>query len=260
MLSELSTVLPADWLSGEVLQYAALGFVAQLVDGALGMGYGVITTTVLLHLGIPPVAASASVHTAEVATTATSGMSHWLHRNVDWRLLAVLALSGVAGGVTGAYILTGIAADTVRPFVASYLFLIGIVIFRRAFAKREPAPIPSRRVAPLGVVGGMLDAMGGGGWGAVVSSTLIAGGSSPRFVIGSVTLAEFFVSASVAATFAASIGIEHGRIIVGLLVGGVVAAPLAGYMVRRAPTRALMILVGLVVMVLSLYNLVRALS
>jgi uncharacterized protein len=186
----------------EFLTLIGIGFLAQLVDGALGMAFGLISTIALLSLGIPPAQASAAVHTAEVATSGASGLSHLFHRNVDRRLLLTLGVPGVLGGVLGAYVLSNIDGRAIQPFVSAYLLVMGLFILMKA-AKLAPTNEDAKvgYAAPLGLVGGFLDAIGGGGWGPMVTSTLIGSGHAPRKVIGSVNVAEFFITVAVATTF-----------------------------------------------------------
>jgi len=239
---------------------AGVGFLAQLVDGALGMAFGLISTTALLALGIPPAQASAAVHTAEVATTGASGLSHLFHGNIDRRLLVTLSAAGVVGGVIGAYVLSNIDGRAIRPFVSAYLLVMGILILMRAV---RLAPVDEDAkvgyAAPLGLVGGFLDAIGGGGWGPMVSSTLIGSGHAPRRVIGSVNAAEFFVTVAVATTFFIELGFAHFKHIAALMAGGILAAPFGAYIVRHVSPRLLMILVGVLVVLLAVYQLTRSL-
>lgn len=243
----------------ELLIIVAIGFCAQLIDGALGMAFGLISTTALLTLGLSPAQASAAVHTAEVATTAASGLSHLYHGNVDRRLLVTLASAGVLGGVIGAYILSNIDGRAIRPFVSAYLLVMGMLILMRAL---HLAPVDEDAKvgygAPLGLVGGFLDAIGGGGWGPMVSSTLIGSGHAPRRVIGSVNAAEFFVTVAVATTFFIELGMAHIQQIAALVAGGVLAAPFGAYVVRYVPPRALMTMVGALVVLLAVYQLARS--
>lgn len=237
----------------------AVGFFAQLVDGALGMAFGLIATTAMLSLGLPPAQASAATHTAEVATTAVSGLSHLYHRNIDKRLFVTLGIAGVIGGVIGAWLLSNIDGKVIRPFVSAYLLAVGILILVKAvrFSRpREDAKVGY--AAPLGVVGGFLDAVGGGGWGPMVTSTLIGSGHAPRTVIGSVNAAEFFVTVAVSTTFFVELGIAHVQHIAALVLGGVLAAPFGGYLVRHLKPHVLMAVVGLLVCSLSLYQLARS--
>jgi hypothetical protein len=244
----------------DLLLFIAVGLAAQMVDGAIGMAYGVTSTSVLLSLGVPPAAASAAVHAAETFTTGASGLAHWHFRNIDRSLIWRLAIPGMIGGAIGAYVLTSIPGEAIRPFVNSYLLLLGLFILWRALAQRPPhTPSPSQ-VAPLGLVGGALDAIGGGGWGAIVASTLVGQGANPRYAIGTVNLSEFFVTATISATFLLTIGLTLWPIIVGLVIGGVIAAPFAAYATRHLPDRALMVLVGGVVVILSLRGLLHLLA
>jgi uncharacterized membrane protein YfcA len=244
-------------LSADLAFFVALGFAAQLIDGALGMAYGLIATSVLLASGAPPAIASASIHAAEVVTTGLAGGSHIWHRNIDWKLFGRLTVAGVSGGVLGAYVVTELPEQPVKAFVAVYLLamavLIGVRVLRgAAVRKRGAGPVP------IGLAGGFLDAIGGGGWGSVVNSTLIAQGESPRHSIGSVGAAEFFVTAAVSVTFALKLDLSvYGRTVLGLIIGGALAAPFAGWFSRVLPQRILMALVGFVVAALALYNFVE---
>jgi uncharacterized membrane protein YfcA len=248
-------------VSRTILAAVLVGFVAQMIDGALGMAYGVTSTTILLSMSVPPAAASASVHTAEMVTTAVSGLFHWRFGNVDRRLVLPLILPGILGGVAGAYLLTAVPGNAIKPVVAVYLAAMGGLILYRAF-RGSPRATPKGNTAALGLVGGFLDAVGGGGWGPIVTSTLVARGHDPRFSIGSVNLAEFFVTTAQAITFFVTIGSvlqENWQVIAGLLVGGTLAAPLAACVTRRLPARTLMILVGILIVLLSLRTIVLAL-
>jgi uncharacterized protein len=237
----------------------AVGFFAQLVDGALGMAFGVISTTALLALGIPPAYASAATHTAEVATTGAAGLSHLFHRNINSRLLVTLITAGVLGGVLGAYVLSNIDGKAIRPFVSAYLLVMGALILIKA-TRLAPADEDAKvgYAAPLGLVGGFLDAIGGGGWGPMVTSTLIGSGHAPRQVVGSVSAAEFFVTVAVATTFFIELGLAHVEHIAALVIGGVLAAPFGAYIVRHVQPHLLMALVGILVSGLALFQLTKS--
>lgn len=240
-----------------LMPFVAVGFAAQLVDGALGMAFGVISTTLLLSLGLPPAAASAGVHTVETFTTGVSAISHSFHRNVDWRLFLRIAIPGTVGGVMGAYVLTKVNAAAARPFVLAYLAAIGLFLVWRGLA-RPVEPKPAKVVEPLGLVGGFLDAAGGGGWGPVVTGNLLVQGLDPRRTIGTVNTAEFFVTAAVSATFIASMGLAAFTVAtVGLLIGGVIAAPVGAFIARTAKPRLLLALVGTVLSTTSLFGIYR---
>lgn len=242
----------------DLVLYVAVGFAAQLVDGAIGMAYGLSATSVMLSFGIPPATASASVHAAEVFTTGISGFSHWRFGNVDWAFVSRLALPGMAGGALGAYLLTTVPGDAIAPFIHAYLLSMGAWILWKALRARPTVAEPPRWIGPLGFGGGFLDAIGGGGWGPMVTSTLLGHGTTPRFTIGSVNFTEFFVTATISATFLGTIGLELWPIIAGLIVGGALAAPLAAYAAFKIPERPLMILVGSVIALLSLRGLIQA--
>jgi len=241
-----------------IIIFIVVGFIAQIIDGALGMAYGVTSTTFLLSIGIPPATASASVHTAEIFTSGVSGLSHLRFGNVDKKLFKKLVIPGIIGGVLGAYILTALPGKTIKPFVAFYLFITGLMILRKALKKIKEKAVETK-LFPLGVVGGFFDAIGGGGWGPIVTSTLMVRGHNPRFAIGSVNLAEFFVTTAQVATFFTMIGLVHWQIIVGLIVGGALAAPLAAYVCKRLPSRVLMIIVGVLIITLSIRTIYLAL-
>jgi uncharacterized membrane protein YfcA len=196
----------------------------------------------------------------ETFTTAASGTSHILHRNVDWRLFGRLVIPGVIGGVLGAYVLAQMNAEAARPFVLGYLMLIGLYLVWRGL-KHPPTEHEPRYVEPLGLAGGFLDAAGGGGWGPVVTGNLLFQGASPRKVIGTVNTAEFFLTVTISATFIAALGWEVFTIAtLGLLIGGVAAAPLGAFVAKRVPAKGLLILVGVLLTVTSLYGIYRAVT
>lgn len=231
-----------------------------MVDGAIGMAYGVTGTSVLLSFGIPPATASASIHTAEVFTSGVAGLSHWRFGNIRFSYLWRLALPGMVGGAFGAYILAVSPGDEIRGIINGYLLLMGIWIIGKAWRWRPALTEPVRWITPLGASGGFLDAIGGGGWGLLVTSTLVGRGGTPRYVIGSVSAAEFFVTVTISVTFLSTIGLTLWPIIAGLIVGGVIAAPFAAYVTKTLPARPLMVLVGVAVIVLSVRGLTLALN
>jgi uncharacterized protein len=243
-----------------ILPFIAIGFGAQLVDGAIGMAFGVITNTLLVSvMGMAPAQASARVHIVEMFTTAASGISHVLHKNVDWKLFSKLAIPGIIGGVLGAYVLTNIHADVAKPFVMVYLSGIGIYLLYRAWGYTHEHRQP-KVIAPLGFIGGFLDAAGGGGWGPVVTSNLLIQGSSPRMTVGTVNTTEFFLTTAVSITFITQIGFEaFTAATLGLLMGGLLAAPLGAYLAKRIPPQRLMLMVGVILTITSLFSLYRAL-
>jgi uncharacterized protein len=243
-----------------LLPFIAIGFGAQLIDGAIGMAFGVITNTLLVSvMGMAPAQASARVHIVEMFTTAASGISHVLHKNVDWKLFSRLAIPGVIGGVLGAYVLTNIDAAVAKPFVMVYLSGIGIYLLYRAWGYTHEHRQP-KIIAPLGFIGGFLDAAGGGGWGPVVTSNLLIQGSSPRTTVGTVNTTEFFLTTAVSITFITQIGFEaFTAATLGLLIGGLLAAPLGAFLAKRIPPQRLMLMVGVVLTITSLFSLYKAL-
>jgi uncharacterized membrane protein YfcA len=244
----------------DLLPFIAAGFAAQLVDGALGMAFGVISNTLLISLGVAPAAASAGVHTVETFTTCASGLSHIAHRNVDWWLLARLTIPGVVGAVIGAYVLTHIDGSTAKPFVLGYLTLIGLFLFWRGL-RFPPQHRPAKIIEPLALAGGFLDAAGGGGWGPVVTGNLLVQGADPRRTIGTVNTSEFLVTVTSAATFIAALGWATFTVAtLGLLIGGIVAAPLGAWLVKRIAPKPLLVLVGFLLTLTSLYGIYRAIA
>ncbi|MBB2962019.1 sulfite exporter TauE/SafE family protein [Methylobacterium sp. R2-1] len=231
----------------------AVGLAAQTVDGALGMAYGITSTTFLLSTGVPP--AAASVHVAEIFTTAFSGLSHWRLGNVDGALFRRLLIPGVIGAVAGATLLTSVDGEVIKPFVSVYLLVMGLTILSKAFRTLKTRREPPRAVVPLALGGGFVDAIGGGGWGPVVTTTLVGAGQDPRTSIGSVNAAEFFVALASGLSLTLLGGLTHWTTIAGLVVGGLFAAPIAALLVRVIPARVLMVVVGLLIASLSLVNL-----
>jgi len=240
--------------------FMLVGFCAQLIDGAIGMAYGVISTSLLLFLGVSPLHASASVKAAEMVTTGVSGVSHHLFGNIDRKLVLQLLAPGVIGGVIGAYILTRIDGNVLKPYISAYLVVMGVVIIAKAFrASKERAARPGV-IIPLGLSGGFFDAIGGGGWGPIVTTNMVAMGHNPRITIGTVNAAEFFVTVAQAATFFISIGVVMWQVSLGLLLGGVLAAPLAAYLCKRLPRKTVMVLVGVLICIVSAVNIYKALT
>ncbi len=242
-----------------LLPFILVGFAAQAVDGALGMAFGVISNTLLVGvLGVPPALASQRVHVVECFTTATSGISHLIHGNIDKRLFLGLLVPGVLGGVTGAYLLSTLDASVVKPFVLLYLTGIGLYLLWRG-VMYPPRQREAKVIAPLGFVGGFLDAAGGGGWGPVVTSNLLIQGVDPRKVVGSVNAAEFFLTIAVSATFIWHLGFaDLAGATLGLLIGGMLAAPIGAWAAKHFPAKTMLILVGIVLSITSFYGVWKA--
>lgn len=237
------------------------GFTAQIIDGALGMAYGVSCTTLLLNFGLPPAIASASVHTSEIFTTGFSGLSHLKFKNIDRSLFFRIVFTGVLGAVIGAYLISEFFdGQTIKPIVASYLLILGGIILYKGIRNATTSNKKIRRVSGLAFLGGLLDACGGGGWGPIVTSNLIQKGSAPRTTIGTVNTAEFFVTFFATAIFIAFLGIQFWQIVLGLILGGSLAAPIGAYMVSRINKRLLMIFVGILIIITSCYTIGKAIG
>lgn len=246
--------------SDEFLTAAAVGFIAQTIDGALGMAYGISATTFLLGTGASPAVASASVHIAEIFTTGLSGLSHLRLGNVDRKLMLKLLIPGVIGGVLGALLVTKFDGAALKSWISGYLLVMGLYVLAKAWRhRRKPAQEP-KHVAKLALFGGFVDAAGGGGWGPVVTTSLVGAGQDPRRTIGSVNFAEFFIAIASAGAFVIFIDAAPWATVAGLVAGGMFAAPLAAFLCRALPARALLVLVGTLISGLSVYNLMKALG
>lgn len=241
-------------------QSVLVGFVAQMIDGALGMAYGLVSTSFLLAFGVPPAAASAAVHTAEMFTTGASGAAHIWRRNVQWDLVWRLAPAGIAGGVIGALVVSFLPIPIIKPIVSVYLLVMGVFVLWVALRGAAPPAEQPKRVGPLGFVGGLLDAAGGGGWGPVVTTTLLGRGHAPRHAVGSVNTSEFLVTVAISATFFMALGEVRWTDILGLLIGGIIAAPIAAFAVSIAQPRLLMGGIGCLVVSISLWQFSRAID
>jgi uncharacterized membrane protein YfcA len=238
----------------QFLWMLAIGFAAQMVDGALGMGYGVISTTLLLSGGVNPVVVSGSIHTAEMFSSGASGYSHYKFGNVNKKLFKTLLIPGVIGAICGALLLGFFGekyAGWLRPIISVYTLLLGIRILINAFKKNIKSQ-KVKRAGWLAGAGGFLDSFGGGGWGPLVTSTLISKGRSPKYVIGSVSLTEFFVTFSSAVTFFLILGVSHIDTVLGLIIGGLIAAPLAAKLVGKLPIKKMFLGVGIIVIISSI--------
>ena len=241
----------------KLLTFGLFGLLAQLVDGTLGMAYGVTSTTLLLSVGTSPAVASATVHLAEIGTTLASGTAHWRFGNVDWRTVGLMAVPGALGAFAGAVFLSSLSAEVAEPWVAAILFFLGLYILARFTRRRQPiktnlSPLRARFLAPLGVVAGTVDAMGGGGWGPIGTSSLLSSGRlEPRKVVGSIDTSEFLVTLGASAGFLVSLSFAEVNTgyLLALLVGGLIAAPVAAWLVRKLPARVLGAAVGGVILV-----------
>ena len=243
-----------------------VGFLAEIVAGSMGMGYGVICTTILLILNISPPIISASIHSAESFTTAAGSISHYKFGNVNKKLTKLLAIPAVIGAVVGALLLTYVGeryAKMTKPVIAVYTMYLGLRILQNAFAKKTGngnggTPKKKTNITVLGLVGGFIDSFGGGGWGPLVTGTFIKNGRTPRYVVGSSTIAKFILTFASAVTFLFTVGIHHWNIVAGLLIGGIITAPFSAMLTARLPMKKMFIAVGVVVIAMSLITIYRA--
>ncbi len=243
----------------ELLFYIAAGFLAQIVDGSLSMAYGLTASSILLTAGLPAATVSATVHTAECFTTGASALSHRAFGNIDKALFKKLIIPAVAGAIVGAYVLSSMATGMLRPFIAAYLILMGIIIIYKVWQD-----FPSRRVTsytrPLGFFGAMIDAIGGGGWGPIVASNLAARGNDIRTTVGTVIAVEFFVTLAASLTFFFTMGLQHLDIILALAGGGILAAPFGALIVKKVPVKPFMVFVGIFIICMGTYNFLKAMA
>ena len=235
-----------------------VGLIAQVIDGALGMAYGLTSTTFLMASGVSPVMASASVHVAEVFTTGVSGIAHAKLGNVNKNLFLRLLIPGITGALIGAFVLTNIDGKTIKPFISAYLLLMGFYIISKVFRKIKQNRKEPKHVAKLALFGGFVDTVGGGGWGPVVTTTLVGTGHDPRTTIGSVNFAEFFLTFASAIAFTTLVGFGPWMIVAGLVIGGLFSAPLAAYLCSRLHTRTLLLMVGSLIVLVSAFNLYKS--
>ncbi|KRD10924.1 ABC transporter permease [Flavobacterium sp. Root901] len=243
----------------EFLVFFAIGVFAQLVDGALGMGYGATSTSFLLAYGVPPVVSSTAVHVSEMFTTGASALSHHRFGNINKKLVKHLLIPGVLGSITGAYLLSDIInGDIIKPFIAVYMIILAVIIIKKAL-KKNVEKKKTKKLGILAVFGGFMDSVGGGGWGPIVTSTLLGRGRNPKYTIGSVNAAEFAISFASGITFMLFGGIHGWQVIIGLIVGGVIAAPIAAFLVNKIKRKPMMIAVGILIIILSLKTLSKLL-
>lgn len=236
-----------------------VGLLAQVIDGALGMAYGITASSFLLAAGASPAMASGATHLAEVFTTGVSGVSHLRLGNVSKKLFLSLLLPGIAGALIGTYILSNIDGKVLKPYISGYLLIMGLYVFSKAFRKAQAKKeINTRKVIPLAMFGGLMDTTGGGGWGPIVTTSLVGSGHDPRTTIGSVNFAEFFLTITVAASFFSILDHTVWVLVAGLAIGGLLAAPFAAYLTRRFKVKTLLMLVGGLITLVSAFNLYKA--
>jgi len=237
--------------------FLLIGFTAQSIDGAIGLAYGLVTTTSLITMGFPPTLASGCVHISEVFTTGTSGFSHWRFGHVNKKLFKTLILPAIVGVVLGAYILTSLDGKTIKPFISMYLLIMGFVVIAKSQNLSKAVKRNNIFLPYLGFFGGFMDAIGGGGWGAIVTTTLLSQGRSPKYTIGTINFTEFFVTLASAGTFIALLSFEreHWIMIACIILGGIPASFFSAYLTHKLPAKTLMFLVGVVIIILSSINI-----
>lgn len=239
------------FIGSDFALYLLVGLAAQLVDGALGMAYGVTSTSFLLSLGVPPAISSTSVHVAEMFTTGASAVSHFRYKNINKKLFKSLLIPGVLGAITGAYLLSDVIdGDFVKPYIAAYMLILGLIIIRKALQKNL-VKNKTKKIGILAAAGGFLDSIGGGGWGPIVTSTLLGQGRDPRYTIGSVNAAEFVIALASGVTFLIFTGVSSWQVVSGLIIGGVIAAPFGAMLVGKIKRKPLMLIIGVLVIGLS---------
>lgn len=238
----------------------AVGMFAQLIDGALGMGYGVTSNSLLLASGFSPAAATATVHVAKAFTGAASGIAHWERGNIDTRIFRGLLIPGIIGTLLGVWLVTSVDGKVMRPYISAYLLAMGLFIIYRAFRQVQLAKTVGKRIIPVAMVGGFADSVGGGGWGPVVTTSLIGSGLEPKTTIGSVNAAEFVVTLASGLSFAVLIGVQAWESATGLILGGMIVAPFAAGLASKINRRALMVMVGLLIISLSVTSILSSIA
>jgi uncharacterized protein len=245
-------------LDSRFLLFLLVGFFAQLIDGALGMAYGLSCTSLLYHLGVSPKVATAAVHTAEVFTTGASGLSHLKFQNLDRTLFFRLLFTGILGSTLGAFLISDIiSGDWIKPYISVYLTFLGLIIIWKGIRYKMGEPKKVRAVEGLAFGGGLLDAIGGGGWGPIVTSNLVGQGSDPRRTIGTVNTAEFFISFASTGIFIFFAGVQSWQIVIALMLGGLLAAPLGGFIASKAKPRVLLLIIGSLLTCISVWSIIR---
>lgn len=238
--------------------FLGAGFVFALIDGAIGMSYGVTSTTFSLTMGIPPASASMGVHLSEIMSNGIAGWMHYRMGNINWRLFKLLLIPGIVGAVAGAFLLSSLEhySQYTKPFVSVYTLILGIVIISKALKPRiKKSSEKIKKISLLGFGGGFIDAVGGGGWGSIVLSSLIAGGRHPRFCLGTVKLSRFFIALMSSLTFFAMLGNHHWEAVTGLVAGSAIAAPIAAKISNRISVKAIMLTVGIIVILISVKSI-----
>lgn len=244
----------------KILWFILFGFIAQIIDGALGMAYGVSCSTLLINFGIPPKISTAAVHTAEIFTTGASGLSHIFMKNVDLKLLLRLVIPGIIGAIVGAYLISNILdGKSIKPYISLYLLFLGLIILYKSFNyKPNKSKVVLENIEILAILGGLFDAIGGGGWGPIVTSNIIKQGKSPQTAIGTVNTTEFFIAFISTSVFLILVGIESWKIIFGLAIGGILGAPIGAYMIHIIKAKILMFIVAITIIMTQGYTILKS--
>jgi uncharacterized protein len=238
----------------ELFLFAFIGFFAQIVDSSIGMAFGTLSSTLLLTFGFPPQALSATVHTAEIFSGGTSAFAHYRLKNIDWDLLKRLSFPAITGAIIGSFLIIYFPGDILKPFISGYFVVVGLIIIAKALQLFNIRPI-NLRVALIGFLGGFFDAFGGAGWGEFVSSGLILRGQNVQTAVGSLNAVEFLITTAISIVFMASTDVLEWQSVAALALGGMIAAPIGAWVCKRAPTKWLMLMVGVVVSLLGLKSL-----
>ena len=237
------------------------GFVFALVDGAIGMSYGVTSTAFSLSMGVPPASASMAVHLSEILSNGIAGWMHYRMGNINWKLFRLLIIPGIAGAVTGAWLLSSLEhySEYTKPFVSLYTLILGGVILSKAYQGKQhkTSDTKIKKISLLGLFGGFIDAVGGGGWGSIVLSSLIAGGRSPRFSLGTVKITRFFIALMSSLTFITMLNGAHWEAVAGLVIGSALAAPIAAKVSNKISVKTIMVSVGIIVIIVSLRSIIN---
>lgn len=242
----------------KILWFILAGFFAQLIDGALGMAYGVSCSTLLMNLGVPPRISTSAVHTAEVFTTGASGLSHLFMKNVDLKLLIRLVIPGIIGSAIGAYLISNVFdGKIIKPYISIYLLFLGLIILYKSVGYKPKKKVILKNIEILAIFGGFFDAIGGGGWGPIVTSNIVKQGKSPKEAIGTVNTTEFFIACISTGVFLFFVGTESFKIVLGLGIGGMLAAPIGAYVIRYIKPKILMLLVGTIIILTQGYAMIK---
>lgn len=251
----------SDLKDKKIFFFILAGFFAQLIDGALGMAYGVSCSTILIYFGVTPKISTAAVHTAEIFTTGISGLSHLFMKNVDLKLLIRLVIPGVIGSAFGSYLISNVFdAKIIKPYISIYLLILGLIILYKSFGFKPKEKVVLKNIEILAILGGFFDAIGGGGWGPIVTSNIVNQGKCPKKAIGTVNTTEFFIAFISTGIFLFFVGAKSFKIVLGLGIGGMAGAPIGAYVIRYIKPKILMLLVGITIILTQIYNITNSIN